>query len=231
MGTTVDEYRRKIRRRAIQMEIGGFRPPDDPLSSWFGQVRFALPGETWPATDGLPMFPLCQLNLTALPFRPPRLDDLEFITVFIGPKKYPVDDENGTNWCLRAYRKIGQLVPLPSCGSGSPLKAFPMRSIVVEEDYPCRVDAPWPMPDEARGRYNELFPNTEGMKLGGWPTLCQGEIYWGPEGLRPLCPEYVFQIDSTVKGNWEWGFWGVGYFGRGTAAGRQDEWAVDWQCY
>jgi len=230
MATTVDEYRAKIRRRAIQFEIGGFRPPDDPRSSWFGQVGFALPGETWPTTDGRPMFALCQLNLAALPFRTPRLDDLEFITVFIGPVKYPVDNENGMNWCLRAYHKIHQLVPLASCQTGSPLKAFPMRSTVIEEDYPCWEGAPWPVPDEAQDCYHDLFHNTEGLKLGGWPTLCQGDINWGPQLLHPICPEYVFQIDSTVKGNWEWGYWGVGYFGRGTVAGRQDEWAVEWQC-
>ena len=105
-----------------------------------------------------------------------------------------------------------------------------MRPVIVEEDYPCWEDAPWPVPDEVRDCYHDLFKNTEGLKLGGWPTLCQGEIYWGPWGIHPICPEYVFQIDSTVKGNWEWGFWGVGYFARGTVAGRQDEWAVDWQC-
>jgi len=38
-------------------------------------------------------------------------------------------------------------------------------------------------------------------------------------------------IDTTEKGNCMWGDNGVGYFGRGTVAGRQDEWAVEWQCY
>jgi hypothetical protein len=28
-----------------------------------------------------------------------------------------------------------------------------------------------------------------------------------------------------------WGDNGVGYFGRGTAPGKQDEWTLAWQCY
>jgi uncharacterized protein YwqG len=40
----------------------------------------------------------------------------------------------------------------------------------------------------------------------------------------------VFQIDTTEKGNWQWGDAGVGYFGRRTAAGHEDEWAISWQC-
>lgn len=71
-----------LRRRAIVLEIGGFRPPDDPLTSWFGRVNFAAEGEEWPLTDGRPMHALCQINQTELPFRPPRLNDVDFIAVF-----------------------------------------------------------------------------------------------------------------------------------------------------
>ena len=73
MSTTVNEFRSVIRRKAICMEIGGFRPPECPTASWFGRTSFALPGEPWPCTDGMPMHALCQINLTELPFRPPRL--------------------------------------------------------------------------------------------------------------------------------------------------------------
>ncbi|MHC4974852.1 MAG: DUF1963 domain-containing protein, partial [Planctomycetota bacterium] len=77
----------------------------------------------------------------------------------------------------------------------------------------------------------DLFENTPGFKLGGWPTLIQSEIFWAPWNRHPAAPEYVFQIDSTAKGNWSWGDGGVGYFGRGTAPGKTDEWALAWQCY
>jgi hypothetical protein len=80
------------------------------------------------------MHALCQVNLTELPFRPPRLDDLKFIAVFVGPDELPTDAANGTNWCLRAYRSVDQLVPLASLQTGSPIKPFPMRPKVIEED-------------------------------------------------------------------------------------------------
>jgi hypothetical protein len=73
--------------------------------------------------------------------------------------------------------------------------------------------------------------DTPEFKLGGWPTLIQSEIFWAPWNRHPAAPEYVFQIDSTGKGNWSWGDGGVGYFGRGTAPGKTDEWALAWQCY
>ena len=115
MATALDQFRSAIRRRAICLEIGGIRPPDNPIASWFGRVGFALPEETWPYSDGKPMHALCQINLTDLPFRPPRLDDLEFITVFIGPDGLPIvgANANGTNWYLRAYRSVKAPVPLP----------------------------------------------------------------------------------------------------------------------
>ena len=155
------EIRESLKRRAIIFDVGGFRPPDDPLASWFGRVNVCAPDESWPTMDGEPMHALCQINLTGLPFRPPRLDDIEFVTLFI---------------------------------------------------------------------YYDLFRNVSGLKLGGWPSLIQSEIYWAPWNKYPAAPEYVLQIDSEPKALWAWGHGGVGYFGRGTAEGYEDEWACEWQC-
>ena len=215
------------------MEIGGFRLHGDPKASWFGKVGFGLPGESWPSTNGRPMHALCQINLTDLPFRPPRLEDLEFITVFIGPDALPTDgaNTNGTNWCLRGYPTIAQLEPLISPQTGGAIKMLPMRAKVCEEDYPCLDDVPCSVPEELENNYHEEFANVPGCKLGGWPTLIQSEIFWAPWQKHPIAPEYVFQIDSTEQGKWMWGDNGVGYFGRGTVEGCQNEWAIEWQCY
>ena len=179
------------------------------------------------------MHALCQINLTELPFRPPRLDDLEFITVFVGPDELPTDgaNANGTNWCLRAYPSVNALVPLSGVETATSIKPFPMRPKVVEEDYPCSDDLPCTVPPEVDDKYHDLFRNVPGFKLGGWPSLIQSEIYWAPWQKHPISPEYVFQIDTTEKGNWMWGDNGVGYFGRSTIEGRLDEWAIEWQCY
>lgn len=231
MSDSIDEFRAKIRRRAIGFEIGGFRPPQNPMSSWFGRVGFALPGETWPTTDGKPMHALCQINLTELPFRPPRLDDLEFISVFIGPDDLPFDEPNGKNWCLRGYSSLEPLIPLSSGHTNTHIKPFPMRAYVIEEDFPCREYMPCEVPSQINDESYKQFANVFAFKLGGWPLLVQSAISWGAWNQHPIAPEYVFQIDSTEKGNWYWGDTGLGYFGRGTAPGHEDEWALEWQCY
>lgn len=41
----IEELRKQLVRRASRAIVGGFRPPDDPLVSWFGKVNVFLPGE------------------------------------------------------------------------------------------------------------------------------------------------------------------------------------------
>ena len=228
MSEAVDVFRERIKRRAIVMEIGGFQPSESPFTSWFGHAAFALPGELWPQANGRPMLALCQLNVSELPFRPPRFEDFEFITVFIDRDEFP--DQNA-NWCLRAYKDLSQLIPLDNPVTDSPINALPMRPTIVEADFPCHEDIPCEVPEEVDERYYDHFANVSGFKLGGWPTLIQSEIYWAPWNQHPISPEYVFQIDSTEEGNWIWGDNGVAYFGRGTVDNHRHEWACEWQCY
>lgn len=225
------EAKRALQRRAIVLDLGGFRPPEDPRVSWFGRVNLAAPGETWPENAGKPMLPLAQINLAELPFRPPRLDDLAFITVFVDPDDYPNDDPNGKRWCLRAYPSLDGLVPLPRPAAKFAIKALPMKPRIVETDFPCHDDVNIELDEDVDEAYYDIFENIDGFKLGGWPSLIQSEIFWAPHNAHPAAPEYVFQIDSTEKGQWAWGDSGVGYFGRGTAPGRENEWTFEWQCY
>ena len=213
------------------MEIGGFRPTDDPKASWFGKVAFGLPNELWPVTEsGRLMTPLAQINLAELPFRPPRLDDIDFLTVFIDPSN-PGEWGEKQTWCLRTCRDLAALVPLAMPHDlDSNTKAFQMKPTLVEEDYPVFDDVAGEIQDELEDSYIDEFDNAGGFKLGGWPTLIQSEIYWAPLNRHPAKPEFVFQIDSTIKGNWHWGDRGVGYFGRGTVEGCENDWALTWQC-
>jgi hypothetical protein len=227
----LEDAKTALRRRAIVFEIGGFRPPDDPVASWFGSVNFAANGEQWPSTNGEPMHALCQINLTEMPFRPPRLNDVDLITVFIGSNELPNRSGNGTNWCLRAYPSLSELVPLPAQETGSHIKSFPMRPRIIDADYPNWEDVNVDLDEDVAETYYDHFENVGGLKLGGWPTLVQSEIFWAPWNKHPASPEYVFQIDTTEKGNWMWGDNGVGYFGRGTSRGHENEWACEWQCY
>lgn len=221
-----------LSRPAIVMDIGGFRPPEDPMTSWFGKVLMALPEENWPTTNGQPMHALCQINLMELPYKPLHLDDLAMITVFIGPSELPINAANGTNWCLRAYRDLTHLCLLPQTRTGSQIKALPMRARLIKDDYPCLDDATDLGIDIAdEDEYIEKYANADGLKLGGWPTLVQGPVSWNGINIADMKPEYVFQIDSSEKGRWQWGDNGIGYFGRGRASGYQDEWVLHWDCY
>jgi len=236
---SLETIKDKVKRKATLMQIGGFKPDNDLSSSWFGKVMLCLPGEEWPTCNGKPLNALCQINLTQLPYVPELLSDLEFITVFISPENYPSDDPNGVNWCLRSYKKIGDLIPLKQIETNSSIKAFQMKGILIDEDYPGWddfsniqfKDSELELPEEIEENYWDHFNNISGFKIGGWPTLIQSEIYWAPYNQHPANPEYVFQIDSTEKGNWIWGDNGVGYFGRGIKEGHKDEWALEWQCY
>ncbi|WLQ16576.1 hypothetical protein O5O45_11655 [Hahella aquimaris] len=49
MKTTIETFKSQIVRKAIVFDIGGFRPPNDPLSSWFGKVTSGGKGEVWPS--------------------------------------------------------------------------------------------------------------------------------------------------------------------------------------
>ncbi len=84
----INEAKAQLVRRAIRLEIGGFRPPENADASWLGQVNLAAPGEEWPRTGREPMDALCQINIDEMPFRPPGLEDIGFISVFIGPATF-----------------------------------------------------------------------------------------------------------------------------------------------
>ncbi len=217
------------------MDVGGFRPPEDPFVSWFGKVNLALPGERWPDSAGQPMHALCQLNLAELPFRPPHLDDLAMITVFIGPSQLPVDQPNGDN--CGVYENISGYFYAPALLSSPPGRTRPIKT-----PFPC-VHALWrltfPSLDDVsemgidvgdEEEYGERCHTADGLKLGGWPSLIQSTIYWPSKDEDRISPQYVFQIDTCEKAHWQWGDAGVGYFGRGSADGFKDEWTLTWQC-
>ncbi len=233
MPQSLQRLRKPFARRAVLLEIGGFRPPENPLSSWFGRVNVALPGEEWPETDGKPMHALCQINLTECPWLPPRCEGLEMITVFVGPDQLPVEGTNGSNWQLRAYSSLDSLVPLPMMTTESSIKPLPMRPVLIEHDYPCYDDVVEHLPEDVvdeldDDEFEEAFVSVAGFKLGGWPSLIQSEICWSDSAIEP---EFVFQIPTTEKGNWMWGDNGTAYIGRGTAPGHEQQWTVEWQCY
>src|SRR4051794_30969325 len=98
-------------RPAAVAQVGGYRPPDDPLASRLGQVVVARPDEPWPETGGEPMLALAQIDVDELPTRPQALEGTALLTLFIGPRELPIDEPNGSKWCLRTYETSDGLRP------------------------------------------------------------------------------------------------------------------------
>ncbi len=104
------DLKKRLSRRASRAVVGGFRPPSDPLASWFGRVNVALPGEDWPTSAASPMMPLVQFNLAELPFRPESIADIAMITLFIDQEELPVSTPNGDK-CLAPHSLCPEQLP------------------------------------------------------------------------------------------------------------------------
>jgi len=226
----------EMMRPASVAQIGGFRPSEDPSASWAGRVLLARAGEGWPSTVGEPMLAVAQLNLTEAPVIPPCLEGLQMLTLFIGPHDLPDDEPNGSNWELRAYDRLDDLVALDEpapARAGDPkarkgeqrYKALPIRWQRVE-DHPSHDDVPPERLDEldALEEEGQEPPGpAEGLKLGGWPFCIQSEVHWG--GLDGV--EFAVQIDGEPFGL-AVGYGGLLYIGR-RRVGGEDTWHADWQ--
>lgn len=164
---TEQELGNSIRRKAIQFQIGGFRPEDSTSASWFGKVLLGKPDEKWPESNGSPMIPICQINLTEISELPEQLSDLQLITLFIDSEELPDDSPNGEGWLIRTYDNLSELVHLENPEYSSPIKPYQMKTLEPQDDYPFLEDLPVDLPEEFEEDYHTLFPNVEGVKLGG----------------------------------------------------------------
>jgi hypothetical protein len=214
-------------RRASIAQIGGFRPPDDPASSWFGGRFVSLPGEPWPTWQEQEMLSLLQIRVDELPYRPSQLDGVALVTVFVDRDDLPYNTPNGQGWLVRTYPSAAGLVPLPEPGAGSPIRRFPIRWTLCEDEGPDWEDA-WRVVDLSEfnaldrsymDQFHDRYRNHSGTKVGGWPSLIQYEL----SGVG----EFVFQIGSEEKPGWMWGDLGIGYF----CLSPNGEWQLVWQCY
>lgn len=215
---------RHIRRASIA-EIGGFRPPEVPITSYFGGRFVGESGEDWPQWENEPMLPLLQIKTDELPHRPQALDGIVLLNVFIGSKELPIDlpAENGNGWLLRTYSSMEGLSPLTT-PSESWIRPFPIRWKLSETEGPQWEDA-WGLYDltefnklgDAVNLFYARYKRHYLTKVGGWPSFIQGSP--GSEG-------YVFQIGSEEKPRWMWGDNGNGYF-----SFKEGKWFLYWDCY
>jgi len=184
-------------------------------------------GEEWPSVDGNLMTPLCQINLSNIPYKPDTLKDINFICVFVDEEK--IFNETESNAVLiRTYENLDDLIPLEQAEYSTSIKPFQLDSYLEENDCPCWDDCAISMPEEFEDNYETLFENKSGIKIGGWPSLVQGEIFWTPFNKSAENVNFAFQIGSIEKANWHWGDGGVGYFGKDS---QTNEWSFTWQGY
>ena len=218
-------------REASVGEVGGFRPPEDPLCSWFGDVLVCKEGEQWPSWKNPDSFetvflsPLVQFNLAEAPFVPEKLQRFKMITVFIDAEELPYDRPYGDGWVVRAYESLEDLVPLKKPDIEFEIKPFPIKWEVVENEGPS-WEAAFDITDMSEfnlvtdSEYEDRYENSERTKLGGHPTLLQGRLQFDVN-------DYVFQIGTEDKAEWMWGDCGIGYFGLDDAG----KWLFEWTCY
>ena len=164
--------------------MGNEKEPSDKLSSWFGNVKVAKVGESWPIYEGVPMVPICQLNIKELPYIPKTLKNISFLTYFFRADGFQHGNLNGQGWVLHAYSDSDQLIPIeapssfPVHSEWGPLKQY---SIKYEIGYEVTEDE-----DED----NEIC-----SKIGGTMTELQGEAYFTE---NQLFPEDSLILDSKT---------------------------------
>lgn len=205
----IDEWKVRLSRPASLAVLGGFRPPENPIASWFGKVTLQHPDESWPVGQaGRLLWPLCQFVLAEAPYVPEHIRDLALIQVFVDPEDCVYTDTPG--WQIRTYEDVNSLIPLAIEPPSHQLKPLPIRWELVECDLPDRDELPYPdFPTELYNKWLEQVEPTVGTKLGGWPAPVQNGV-----GLhtRSGDEEYVFQIESESRANWNLVDSGVAYF-------------------
>ncbi len=214
-----------VLRKASVSQIGGFRPPDDRITSWFGGRGVGRVCETLPKHDGIDMFCLLQVKVAELPFIPPELGETKFLVVFFNRDEIPFDRPHGDGWLIREYASLDGLQLLPESSEPGIVRDFPIKWSLVDDDAPDWENA-WELVDfapinETEGADKRFFyeykryPNT---KFGGYPCCIQHGA--NLEG-------YVFQIGSEEKPRWMWADNGIAHFNKT----RSGEWAFDRQFY
>gem|GEM_PF-3203396 len=179
-------------REAWQMVLSREEIPRDPFASVFGMVRVSSPGETWPRFKGIPMIPICQLNLDEVPIKPDILSDLSMITVFIKAEDELPDhaSEGSKSWAVRAYPSLENLSEIETIPE---IPQLDFQNIIpcgiqwkkIWDDYPCWHDA-LPLLMQFTGEkdhtreimdvahvFCDQYKNHGKSKVGGWPSSIQ----------------------------------------------------------
>lgn len=217
----------KLRPASIA-EIGGFRPPADPRTSWFGGKFVLPPGESWPTSKNGPMVPLLQVAVEELPYRPPQFEGVALVQLFVDAKELPLKlpAKNGDGWQLILRTDTSILEPHVTPPDAALLRPFAIRWRRAENDAPSWDEA-WEDGQHekfmrrasAADAYSRKYQNHSSTKIGGWPSWIQSAVEPGGE-------RFVLQISSEEKPRWMAGDNGNLYIFE-----VDGEWLLQWDCY
>lgn len=211
--SVLEELRTKLRPASVA-QVGGFRPSEDPMTSWFLK-GVSLADEGLPTWKGKPMFPLLQIRVDELPVIPDQLKGIALLVLFHNLEQHPFDEPHGEGWLIREYATLEGLQLLPELDT--PYRAFPVQWLSVIDDAPGWEDA-WDIIDlscvnddeQACDSFFEDFNCYRGTKVGGFPAEIQHGV-----GID----DFVFQVGSEEKVNWMWADNGISYFHRSSEGG------------
>ncbi|MEH6832090.1 MAG: DUF1963 domain-containing protein [Sulfitobacter sp.] len=214
-----------------------FRKPAniDPFASMFGAVRLSHADEAWPMCHDVPLWPLCQFNLTQAPFVPDALRDLALVTIFIrdhdalAPTQIinTADPDPAATWALRTYPTLDALTIPKAPRHKSPLSPRLGEWLAQTPDY-ANHDMAGAVVDtgEVDVYAYDWSRTVQETKLGGWPGTVQSEPWWGYTKTQDTW-DFVMQIENEPKAGWNgWGD-GAAYLARSRE--RPHLWAIDVQ--
>ena len=202
----IDEIKKILVKKATGFTTGGFKPTNSDTESWIGRVYLYKEDEGIPTdNNGKMMLPILQICLNGLPYIPEELKGTKALTVFVSEDMPGRLANNGNNWVIREYKEDDLLVLKDICNQSSPVKPYPLKSQLIEEDYPVwdSGDIPMEIEDELvemedSGEITDYYDYTDcfaGHKIGGYPNYIQSGIDFG-DGY-----EFMIQIASDEKAN------------------------------
>ena len=221
---TYKELDRNLKEASIA-HIGGFRPPEDKITSWFGGRGVGLKHEIIPTYKGKEMFCLLQVKISELPFIPQELKNTKFLVVFTNREEFPFNKPHGEGWEIREYDSLAGLGFLPKSKEPDVVRDFPVMWHKIDDDAPDWENA-WEIVDmtpinESDGedeRFFDEYNRYPGTKFGGYPSCIQhGHNLEG----------FIFQIGSEEKPNWMWADNGIAYFNKD----KSGTWGFECQFY
>jgi hypothetical protein len=180
-------------------------PADGHLGSRLGNVLALGVDETWPTTaEGVPLDGLMQVDLTALPYVPPELQGLAFLTVFWDQDGL---GDGGSVALVREYTDLTKLRPVnPSEALPSERDAVPVHLVEwvdcfslyhllqLVPDFSEQGDEFFQELDRELGAISE---ETQGdvmsSKVGGWPAPTQEPV------ARPVTLQVASDYDIGLN--------------------------------